>query len=363
MKILHIHPSMAGGGCEAIICSLANEMVKTQDVSVCSIFKPKDTDVFWFKLNTDIKKYTLGKQNKGFSIKEIWAVYRLIKKEKFDIVYLHGFIQYYLLAVILLCRRVKFCYTVHSDAFKENVGWSKKLFKIKRFLFAHKWIVPITISNASQNSFTNLYNCSSELIFNGVAKPKIKIEASELIQKYRYTPKTKILIHPGRITEAKNQLVLCKTIKHLIDDGEDVVLLIAGANQDQQIFDSIEPYFNDRIVYLGERNDIPNLMSYSDALCLPSIWEGLPVVLLEALSVGCVPICSPVGGIVDVVKSGVNGLLSESSDENDFYNVMKKFISLSIEDVKDMQQRCLQSFELYDIINTAREYIRVASQK
>lgn len=48
-------------------------------------------------------------------------------------------------------------------------------------------------------------------------------------------------------------------------------------------------------------------MAHCDAMCLPSIWEGLPVTLLEALSVGCIPICSNVGGIPDVIESGMNG--------------------------------------------------------
>ena len=41
MKILHIHPSMAGGGIEAMICGLVNEMAKVHDVTLCTIFEPK----------------------------------------------------------------------------------------------------------------------------------------------------------------------------------------------------------------------------------------------------------------------------------------------------------------------------------
>ena len=50
----------------------------------------------------------------------------------------------------------------------------------------------------------------------------------------------------------------------------------------------------------------------------------MPVTLLEALSVGCIPICSPVGGIVNVVKHGVNGLLSKDSTEEEYYLTVKK---------------------------------------
>ena len=69
MKILQIHHSLAGGGVESMVCGLANEMIKTEDVTVCSIFEPKPTDVFWYKLDPRIKKITLGKSKEGFSLK------------------------------------------------------------------------------------------------------------------------------------------------------------------------------------------------------------------------------------------------------------------------------------------------------
>lgn len=359
MNILHIHPAMAGGGIEAMICGLANEMAKTQEVTVCSIFQPKDTDIFWNKLSSNIRKKTLGKVDKGFSLKEIYRVYTFIKEQKFDIVYLHGFIQYYLLAVLLLHKRVKFCYTIHSEASKDNIGWGGRLFKFKRFCFTHNWITPITISYASQKSFYNLYKCDSKLIFNGVPNPQISDKIPEIIRQYKYTSKTKIFLHPGRITKAKNQVVLCEVFKRLIDEGEDVVLFIVGPIGDRFIYDEIEVFFSERIKYLGQRNDIPTLLAYSDAMCLPSLYEGLPVTLLEALSVGCISICSPVGGIVDVVKSGENGLLSRSSSFEDYYAIVKHYLQYSSDDVNDMKRNCLYSFKKYNIENTSKEYLQV----
>ena len=350
---------MNNGGVEAMICGLANEMAKTQDVTVCSVFEPKGTDVFWQKLSSSVIKVSLGKINKGFSLKEVYKIYKFIKENHFDIVYLHGFIQYYILSVILLHKSVKFCYTIHTDAKKENIGWSGKFYKFKKHCFSHKWIIPVTISYVSQQSFFDLYQCDSKLIFNGVPKPQISDDIPDIIRKYKYTSGTKIFIHPGRITEAKNQVVLCNVFKRLIEDGEDVVLLIAGPKDDKSIFSNIEPLLCDRIQYLGARNDIPTLLAYSDAMCLPSIWEGLPVTLLEALSVGCIPICSPVGGIVDVVKSEENGLLSDSSSLDDYYAILKRFLQYSSEELNVMKQNCIFTFKKYNIKNTAISYMNL----
>lgn len=130
------------------------------------------------------------------------------------------------------------------------------------------------------------------------------VEAKNLVSGFRISDKTKLFIHAGRMDTPKNQVVLCRIFKRLIDEGEDVVLLIAGSNHRKDIYNQLVPFFCDRIRYLGERSDIPQLMAQCDAMCLPSIWEGLPITLLEALSVGCIPICSPVGGIPNVVETG-----------------------------------------------------------
>ena len=51
MKILHIHPSLSDGGIESMICHLSNEMVKTSEVTICTIFAPKASDTIKVILN------------------------------------------------------------------------------------------------------------------------------------------------------------------------------------------------------------------------------------------------------------------------------------------------------------------------
>ena len=119
----------------------------------------------------------------------------------------------------------------------------------------------------------------------------------------------------------------------------------------------MKPYFNNRIVYLGERSDIPELLARADGFCLPSIWEGLPVTLLEALSVGCIPICSPVGGIINVVVDGYNGFLSKSYEEDDYYQLLRRILSMDSKDISIIKQNCFDSFSNYSIEKCSSKYI------
>lgn len=356
MKILHIHPSLSDGGIESMICHLSNEMVKTNEVTICTIFAPKASDTLEQTLDPRIKRVSLGKVKPGFSLLEIFKIYRFIRKNSFDVVHIHGFFYYYLLTVLLLRCKMHFFYTLHSDAYMENTSWDRYLTPIKRWCFRRKLVHPITISKVSQESFSRMYNTESALIYNGIKRKEVQV-SENLLSKYRITPSTKVFIHAGRITLAKNQLVLCRAFHRLIEDGQDVVLLIAGANQDDKIFKALESYFSQRIVFLGSRSDVVELMSQADAMCLSSIWEGLPVTLLEALSVGCVPICSPVGGIVDVVKDGYNGLLSDDSSESAYYNTLCRYLSMTASEIDEMKHNCETSFTPYDIKHTAAMYV------
>lgn len=346
---------MTGGGIEAIICALLNELVGCHNVTLATIFAPKTSDVFENKLDKRIKRISLGKVNPGFSISEIFKIFRLIKTGDYEIVHIHGFFYYYALSVLLLHRKVKFFYTIHSDANMENTTWDKRFLWLKKMCFSRKYIQPITISPASKESFTQLYKTDSILICNGVLKPKITTIENP-IEKYKITPSTKIFVHAGRINVAKNQVVLCKSFTRLINKGYDATLLIAGGNHDNYIMQQLQPFFCERIVYLGERTDIPTLFSFAEAMCLPSIWEGLPVTLLESLAVGCIPICSPVGGIVNVITHGYNGLLSNGSSEDCYYEVLEEYMKMAEEEREKMKKNCKESFAPYDIKQTVSKY-------
>ena len=206
MKILHIHTKMVSGGIEAIVCNLVNEMSKSHDVTLCTIFQPTEDDVFYRKLDNKVKKITIGKKHFGFSIKEIWKIYRVISRGHYDVVHIHGCFQYYFLAIALLHSKVRFVYTIHSDARKENQAWDCRLFKLKKYMFNHRWMWPVTISEVSQKSFEELYHCQSHLIFNGIAKSQIDSTLNNVIDGLRKTKNTKIFIHAGRISEPKKSI-------------------------------------------------------------------------------------------------------------------------------------------------------------
>lgn len=355
MRIVHMHRNMGTGGIEAMICGLANEMSREHDVTVCTIVKPSPEDKFYRELAPAVHRETIGRVGKGKHLREIIKIARFVKSGQFDIVHVHCFFYFFSLAFLLYHNRVNFCYTLHNDAYKENNPWDRRILFFKRFCFRHRWVYPITISPVSQKTFTELYGCKSLLIQNGVFLPKPDPAIS--VDPYRITPNTKIFLHAARICPQKNQLMLCRVFDRLIREGEDVALVIAGPVHYHDIFDEMQKYFSDRMRYIGDRSDIPALLCSADGMCLSSDYEGLPVILLESIAAGCIPVCTAVGGIVDVIDDGIDGFLAAEVSEEAYYQAMKRCLNLTEAERDTLKKNCLAKSESYTVNRCAREYL------
>ena len=359
MKIIHFCETLSiGGGISSFIKELSYEQCKSNEVSIGVI--NSDINTNRVSLHPSITVVDFDKRHTGFSIKYPIRIYQYLRRINPDVVHIHSSFFYYFLSVLLLHKRIRFIYTVHSDAYKENAGWDKRLWKIKKWCFKLDWIRPVTISPTSKYSFDSLYELDSLMIVNGIKKPKFILK-SEKFSDLRFTDDTLVLFHPARITEAKNQILLCEVVSQLILEGYDLVLVIAGVCQDNSIFQQLKGYFSERIVYWGERSDVINLLSEADAMCLSSIWEGLPISLLEAMSVGCIPICTPVGGIKDVIHNGLNGFIADDVDAKSYKEAILHFINLSEKSKQIMKDNIRKSFNDYDISDVSAKYLRIYS--
>lgn len=359
MKILHVHTALVPGGIEAMVCALCNQMSKKHEVHLLLIFEPKPEHLLMSKLSPNVTVHTLGKIGPGFTPSLIFKIANFIKLGNFDAVNLHSNFYYSFWAVFSLHRKTKFFYTVHSNAVMENCHWDQRILCLKKFAFRKKYIKAISISSDGATSFNKLYKTKSNLIPNGIARPNMFTKtATDFVNSYRITADTKIFVHVGRITKAKNQEVLCRAFNRIIEGGADAVLLIIGPKDDNDIFSKIQPFLGSNIQYCGSRSDIPQILAASDAMLLPSIWEGAPVVLLEAIAVGCPPICTPVGGIPDIVEDGVNGLLSQSTNEEHVTDVINKFLNLNNEQIMCMKKNAYKTFNTYDIASITDKYLQ-----
>lgn len=122
----------------------------------------------------------------------------------------------------------------------------------------------------------------------------------------------------GRLTPVKGLSYLLQSVSMLLRRRTNVRLLIVG---DGVIRKDLEAQAHDlgigeNVVFLGHREDTLELMQALDIFVLPSLSEGIPMALLEAMAVSRAVVASRVGGIPEIVEDGVEGILVEPMDVN-----------------------------------------------
>ena len=96
--------------------------------------------------------------------------------------------------------------------------------------------------------------------------------------------------------------------------------------------DEIKNLPTSHVHLLGARSNPRDYMVAADAFCLSSLYEGMPITLIECLSVGAIPICTPVGGIKNMIEDGVNGLLAKGTSVTDLKDVILRFLEMGEEE-------------------------------
>ena len=130
-----------------------------------------------------------------------------------------------------------------------------------------------------------------KMIKNAIDTEKYKYNES-IRNKYRnelnINENTKVYIHIGRLHEAKNHSFLLELFRELHNLNPDSILLIVGdGNLHLKIQQKIvELGLNDSVKMLGARNDVSNILQAADCFLFPSLWEGLPVTVVEAQASG-----------------------------------------------------------------------------
>lgn len=361
MKIIEIIPQLGQGGAERFVIDLCNELSKHNEVILVSLYNMDKHGFFKDELSPNVKLICMNKQM-GIDFQMFFQLYKFIKKEKPDVVHTHlRCITYTILAFTLLTK-IKFIHTVHNDAYKE--AGDKLSIWCRLFAFKHKFVHPITISEESQKSFEQLYHIPSTLIYNG--RPAYNINTAhdvtrELIE-LKANKESKLVVNIARIQDQKNQIALAKAINNLNNKGHAIELVIIGSKADSRIVHEIEALKSPFIHLLGTRVNPRDYMIAADAFCLSSKYEGMPITLIECFSVGAIPLCTPVGGIINMIQNGVNGLLSKGTGESEIEELLLNYLDLSIEKEISIKEKSKETFQLFDMEMCTNKYLEVINK-
>lgn len=353
MRILQVLSTLCSGGAEHCAVELTNELIRQgYDCDLLTLFDVDHENDLVKQLNPCANVYSLGKKL-GLDLKCYIRLYKQIKQGCYDVVHAHvGAIPYLLLSTIFL-RKVKFVATIHSEARREA---GKSISKWNRFLmFQHGLCTPVTISEESKKSFDEYYNMDAPMVYNGVSD----YTHSKSLN-LRDNKDQLLFVHPASCQPVKNQQLLFKAFTKLHKEYNNIKLYWLGNNKlDYNLYESLIPEMPEIAKFVGVVPNVRDYLAEADAMCLSSKMEGMPMTIIEAFSVGCPSLCTPVGGIVNMIENGVNGMLSENLEVESYYKMLKSFCELTTEQRKQMRDMAKRSFEKYSIENSVRGYLDI----
>jgi L-malate glycosyltransferase len=133
----------------------------------------------------------------------------------------------------------------------------------------------------------------------------------------------------GRLHPQKGHLDLLAALEPLGETHPRFTCALVGSGElREQLAAEIERRgLARRVLLIGQRRDVPDILAALDLLVMPSRWEGLPMALLEGMALRKPVLATRVGAIPDVIENGVNGLLVDAADPRELRAALERLMT------------------------------------
>lgn len=355
MKILQVITSLRTGGAERLM------------VDSIPIYQEKgvEMDLLLLKNEQSGFRQELEKKsrNKIFalttgSVYNPFLIFKIIPLlRKYDIIHVHLFpaIYWVVFAKVFSRNKTPLVYTEHST---NNKRRGHPLFNlIEKFIYSKIGFIGC-ISNGTKIELVKHIGSDNniEVINNGINLGRFKnLNIDPRYHNLFFENGSKILIQVSSFREQKDQKTVIESMKYL---PENIKLLLVGAGpqKDQMISFANEINVSNRVVFLGNRDDIPQLLNISDIVILSSKVEGFGLAIVEGMAAGKPVIASDILGISEVVEN--YGLLFEQGNSLELAHIILELMQNN-KYYEEIKSKCIirsQDFSLESMVN---RYINV----
>lgn len=330
MNLLYIITGLGMGGAEKQTVLIANKMYEAgHNVMIVSL-----TDETLVRPNDGIQLYELKLNKTPFSLfKGLFEVKKIIKKFKPDIVHSHMFHANLFARTLRLITKIP---ALICTAHNTNEGSSLRM-------LAYKYTDKLASlsTNVSQDAVDSFIRKGASspgrmiVVSNGIDASQFDFSMDERKAKrselgiFNDTP---ILLSVGRLTEAKDYPNLLTAFSLLIKDRSlqsfPQLFIVGTGHLDGYLKNMSKEFGIDKYVtFIGQRNDIRQLMCAADIFVLSSEWEGFPLVITEAMACKKIIVATDAGGITEAL--GDCGSIVPIKDPNSLSQAINKMIKLS----------------------------------
>lgn len=350
-KILQIINSLNIGGAERIVADIALSNPKVFDV-----VSLKKTDSFYEEklVANKVNYYSLSKD----SVYNPLLIIKIIPLlRKYNIVHVHLFPALYwvVLAKLLSLSHVKIIYTEHSTNNRRRNHFVFKL--LDRFIYSQLSFIGCISENTNHNLKNHLGDIKTPVktINNGVDLTRFNpVNISHNYYNF-FNKNAFVLMQISSFRIQKDQRTLIRSLVYL---PIDIKLILVGDGILVKDHKNLvkELGLEDRVIFLGLREDVPELLNYADVNVLSSHYEGFGLGALEGMAMGKPVVASNVEGLNEVVDGA--GLLFEKGNEE---HLAKHILTLYNDKVfyNRIADKCLHRSKMFDIKKMFDAYLLV----
>lgn len=361
MKILQIINSLATGGAEKLLLDTLPLYRKAGiEMDVLLLWDNNQPFTVALKALNCCKVMVL---NSSENHKDIYALSNILKLRKYlkdyDIAHVHLFpAQYYVvLANLINGNSCTLVFTEHSTS---NRRIRNPFFRTIDSFFYNKYTRLIAINEDVKNAL-NVYKLNKlnfiKIIFNGVDVAKY-ITANGLNKKNidpKYEIDNRYIVQVSSFHEPKDHTTLVQSLKYLPDYIK--LILVGKGILESKIKKYIEyEKLNSRVIFLGQRMDVPQLLKTVDVVVLSSKYEGLSLSSIEGMASGKPFLASNVPGLKDVVEGA--GVLFEQGNAEELASKIMELMDNS-ELYKQVANACQERAKQYDIQVMVEKHIEL----
>ncbi len=318
IRLMQITHDLAIGGLQQVVVNICRTIDRDKfDISVLCL---RDLGAFVPEVEKlGIKVIFIPQKENGTDYLSFFKVAKILRDKKIDVIHTHNtqpFIDGTIGALISGVKTI--IHTDHARDFPDK----------RRYMFA-EWLMSkfaYKVVGVSKHTSQNLIKYEKispgkiTTIMNGIdgSTYNMQIDKDKKKKELGIVKGGPIIGLGVRLSEQKGITYLLNAMPEIIKEFPDITLVIAGEGELENDLkdEACTLGVANNILFAGPRLDMPELIKLFDLYVLPSLWEGLPMVLLEAMAAGCPIVATNVGGNYMVIKNGENGSLIESANSS-----------------------------------------------
>jgi len=365
MKILHIIDSGGLYGAEVMLLQLMRQQQNLGHVPVLASIGNKRVPAK--AIETEAKKLGLKvelfRMLNGPNFFGALSILRFAQSIDIDVLHSHGYKSNILLGLLPhRLRKLPLLSTVH--------GWTShgRLTKMAVYEWLDKVCLKkidrVVMVNPLMRQLPALRHLNNTAVIENGIDP-VMVDAVELDKEIlQYVQQRATIVAVGRLSPEKGFNYLIDAVAQLVRDGHDVQLLLLGeGGLRQELRDQANALRLTKYILMpGYIGNVVNYLSRCTVFAMPSLTEGLPIALLEAMQAGIPVVASQVGGIPDVLDNGRAGTLVSPADVESLAAALSQLLvdgELADKCVKAARQRVT---EKYSSRTMAEKYLTIYAQ-